>query len=284
MAIKAVIPAGQTVVTVNGLHQWDYGQTLEVHDDTLPALVEIHFACAGMDEAVVRPCATVNGVASAVIPDQCLAQITPIAAWVYGVEEASGQTLRTIVLQVTPRVRPATSASVPVKIANQYTELIAEVNRQITALGDGSVVVARALAADYAAEASVARTATNANHAKTADSAASAETAGHAETAGSTESAERATVLSPTHSFPGVTDAYISLPGIYAVMYYHRDAGVYFSDIIGVSNIERYTSSRCTYYAPDEDGQGGHLMHMEGEDLGNYTISMLTRLAAYPAG
>lgn len=293
MSIKAIFPAGVKTLSINGLHQWDYGQTLEVHDDTFPALIEIHFASAGLDEAIVRPCAVVNGVASAAIPDICLEQSSPIAIWVYGVKESSGRTLRTIVLQVTPRVRPATVASIPTKVSNKYTELIEEVNRQIGALGDGSVVVARALEADHAAEATHAGTASKAHeadiaaeaiHAGTAGTAASATRAGYAEQAGEVETADRATVLSPAHTFPNAMTAHIDSPGLYSVVYYNSSARVYYSDMIAVCNVEKHASSRCTYYEPDESGTGGYIQHMEGEDLGNYNVYILTRVAAYPAG
>ena len=36
MSIKAVFTDGQTQITVNGLHQWDYGQVLEIQAPTMP--------------------------------------------------------------------------------------------------------------------------------------------------------------------------------------------------------------------------------------------------------
>ena len=76
MNIKAIIPSGQTEITVNGLHQWDYGQTLEICSNDLPAVIEVHFACSGMTEAVVRSCSSYekDGIqtATAIIPDRCI--------------------------------------------------------------------------------------------------------------------------------------------------------------------------------------------------------------------
>lgn len=140
MPIKVIIPQGQTEISVNGLHQWDYGQTIEIHSADLPAMVEVHFACAGMTEAVVRSCTTVSGVATAAIPDHCLEQTTPITAWVYEVESGtSGYTSKTIILPIIPRTRPQVCATVPTEISDKYTESIAEINRIIATFTEGSV-------------------------------------------------------------------------------------------------------------------------------------------------
>lgn len=151
MTLKAIIPSGQTELTVNGLHQWDYGQKLEIHSPDLPAVVEVHFACAGMTEAVVRVCEAADGVAVAVIPDHCLEQTTPITAWVYEVESGtSGYTSKTIILPIIPRTRPQVCATVPTTISDKYTESIAAINGIVSSLTEGKV---------------------EANHAKTAGSA-----------------------------------------------------------------------------------------------------------------
>lgn len=106
MAIKAHIPAGVTDISVHGLRQWDYGQTLEIHDDTLPAEVEVHFAHVGMREAVVRACNVADGVTTAEIPDICLEQSTPITAWVYVKDGSSGETTKTVTMHIVARPKP----------------------------------------------------------------------------------------------------------------------------------------------------------------------------------
>ena len=150
MPIRATFLQGQTEISVNGLHQWDYGQQLEIQANDLPALVEVHFACAGMKEAVVRSCAVVNGVATAVIPDQCLEQETPIYAWVFVINGTTGATTKTAILHVTPRTKPQYSETVPTDFTDKYTELVSAVNEQIGALTDGSVTAARAIQAEHA--------------------------------------------------------------------------------------------------------------------------------------
>ena len=151
MSIKAIIPSGQTELTVNGLHQWDYGQVLEIHSNDLPALIEVHFACSGMAEAVVRSCAVTSGVAKASIPDSCIEQTSPIIAWIYCVDKTSGYTAITIRLPVIARAKPAPgAASIPTSTSDKYTEAVAAMNAQVAALKAGTVVVGKATTADSA--------------------------------------------------------------------------------------------------------------------------------------
>lgn len=142
MTLKAIIPKGQTELTVNGLHQWDYGRKLEIHSDELPAVVEVHFACAGMKDAVVRVCEAVDGVATAVIPDRCLEQTTPITAWVYVIDDTAGFTAKTITLPIIPRTKPQPSGTVPEEYTDKYTEAITAMNdvgKNLNALVDEAV-------------------------------------------------------------------------------------------------------------------------------------------------
>lgn len=148
MSIKVFLPQGVSEITVNGLHQWDYGRTIEIHSDDLPALVEVHFACAGMKDAVVRSCSVVDGVATAAVPDLCLEQTTPVYAWVYIVSETQGVTRTTITLPITARTRPQPEASIPRDNSDAYTAFIAEVNKAVGALQDGTVTVEKARVAE----------------------------------------------------------------------------------------------------------------------------------------
>lgn len=128
MSIKATFPAGVNELTVHGLHQWDYGQKLEIHADDLPAMLEVHFACEGMRDAVVRSCALIDGVAEAAIPDQCLEQTSPVIAWVYLVGETSGATDKTIIMPIIARTQPQAGATVPEVIGDRYTEAVSAMN------------------------------------------------------------------------------------------------------------------------------------------------------------
>lgn len=157
MNIKAIIPAGITEITVNGLHQWDYGRKLEIHSSSSAALIEVHFACVGMNEAVVRSCSVINGVATAAIPDRCLEQTAPITAWVYELDGDSGATTVKINLNVEPRTRPCPSQEIPEGISDKYTEAIQAMNEAVNAAAEmmdekiaiveqGDLTVARAVA------------------------------------------------------------------------------------------------------------------------------------------
>lgn len=183
MTLKAIIPPGQAELTVNGLHQWDYGRKLEIHSDELPAVVEVHFACAGMKEAVVRVCNSVDGVATAVIPDRCLEQTTPVTAWVYVVDDTEGLTTKTITLPIIPRTKPQPSSTDPEVYADKYTEAVTAVNEAVETLKGGDVKVGAAYMADHsttADSATTASTATVADHAATATTADTAWSAGKA--------------------------------------------------------------------------------------------------------
>ncbi len=182
MPIKAIFPVGQTEITVNGLHQWDYGRELEIYSPELPSIVEVHFACVGMEEAIVRTASSTSGVATVRIPDLCLEQTSAISAWVFEINGTSGFTSKKITLPIEARPRPGVSdADIPPDVADKYTELMAAVNDAIADLSSGDIILRHATNADNA---------TNADHATTADSATNAD---HATTAGSATNADYAT-------------------------------------------------------------------------------------------
>lgn len=131
MSLKVLVPNGRTEITVNGLHQWDYGRTIEIHAAGLPAIVEVHFACTGMETAVVRSCAVLDGQVTAAVPDICLEQTTPIVAWVYAIGDTTGETILTITLPIIPRTKPQPSETIPEDVSDRYTELITEVNEAV---------------------------------------------------------------------------------------------------------------------------------------------------------
>lgn len=199
MNIEAVIIPGVNEITVHGLHQWDYGRTLEIHTSELPAIVEVHFACAGMTEAVVRRCSGVDGVYEAVIPDICLEQTSPVYAWVYVIEENGGATTTTIVMPITARIPPQQDQSIPRTSHDAYTELIAAVNdaidEAIYKLENGEVVVDQALKANQSNSAKFANRADESDHASEADHAILADratSAGHAVNADNASNASEA--------------------------------------------------------------------------------------------
>lgn len=162
MSIRATFPAGVTEMTAHGLHQWDYGQTLEIAADNLPALAEVHFATAGMTDAIRRVGDTTTGALVVTIPDQCLEQTAPVLAWVYRVDEEAGATILTVTLPVIKRARPQPNTTMPEAVGDQYTALMGLVNQMIDDLNGGTLAIINAQYADEA------------GHAETADSATKA--------------------------------------------------------------------------------------------------------------
>ena len=148
MNLIAMIPTGVTELTVNGLYQWDYGRQLEIHADDLPAMVEVHFSCPGMQDAIVRVGSAVNGVVTVTIPDICLEQALPITAWVYAIGTTSGQTIKTITLPVQARTRPQTTESFNTEDPYTYTDVLAAMNEAVEQLRDGDTKVKSAEQAD----------------------------------------------------------------------------------------------------------------------------------------
>ena len=178
MSIRAIIPEGSNSISVGGLYQWDYGRVLIIESADLGSeVVEVHFACTDMNEAIVRSCSFSNGVGSVTIPDSCLERTAPITAWVYRIDGTEGHTAKTIILPVTARTRPSVARDVPQEISDKYTELITEINEAVDALESGDVTVALANKATNADYATAAGNATTANHALTADNATTATTA-----------------------------------------------------------------------------------------------------------
>ena len=161
MSIRAVFLPGQTHVTVNGLYQWDYGRELEIQAEDIAGAVEVHFACAGVEEAEVTTCVDVNGNFTVAIPDKYLEQTAPITAWVYLLDSTSGSTVYTITMPITARVRPKLAGAQPTKVGyTKYEDALAGFNEAVDDLRSGVVTVAKATEADEAQEA---------GHAKSAD-------------------------------------------------------------------------------------------------------------------
>lgn len=178
MSITVNFKVGEIAATGSGLFQWDYGQILEIHAaDIGSELMEVHFACGNMTEAIVRPCSFSNGVGTVTIPDQCLEQTSLVSAWLYKIEGAQGHTIKTIQLPITARTRPSIARDIPQEFVNRYTELITEINEAVNALEHGDVTASNA---QSAVRASYATNAGNAESAAYATSAGSADKATNA--------------------------------------------------------------------------------------------------------
>ena len=194
MAIKVLILENQREVTVTGLYQWDYGQVIEIECVEFGSeIMEVHFACQGMTEALVRPCSFANGVGTVTIPDRCLEQSGSITAWVYEINGTQGHTVKTIILPVVARTRPSKSKDMPPEYIDKYAEALTEINEAINALEEGNVAVAKAEKADEAAHATTADSAKNASYATSAGTASYVQKAATADYATTAENAKNAT-------------------------------------------------------------------------------------------
>lgn len=153
--LKVRFGAGETTATADSsLYQWDYGQHVEVEADDLPAIIEAHFTCDGMEDAVVQSCSVISNVATIPIPDVCLESGTNIKAWIFEITDSThGRTSKEFTIPVIQRKKPRESRELEHEFTDAYTELLGEINEAIAALQRGDVVAARALNADKATQA-----------------------------------------------------------------------------------------------------------------------------------
>ena len=104
--IRAVFNPGDDTTKAYGIHQWNYGQRLEIHGLDLPRAVEVHFAAVDDTEAIVRIGTTADKVTTVPIPDVFFEQEMDIKAYVYLSDSQSGETIKTINMPMTPRQKP----------------------------------------------------------------------------------------------------------------------------------------------------------------------------------
>lgn len=199
MAIKVGFLAGETEKRASSLYQWDYGQTLEIEAPYLPTIVEVHFACRDMKDAIVCVCSATLGVATVTIPDLCLEHTGEITAWVYGIEGTSGRTMYRITIPIVSRARPSRSDAIPEDVQDNYTQLISEVNEAVEKITDGAVVAARATHAETATNATNASNAASASHAESAANATNATNANLAAEANKAQCDGDGNVISSTY-------------------------------------------------------------------------------------
>ena len=174
MAIKVYFSENQRDVTVGGLYQWDFGQTLEIESEDLGSeIMEVHFACSEMNEAIVHACTFSKGVGTVAIPTVCLEQSNTITAWIYKISETQGYTVKTITLPVIARTRPSASREIPADYVDKYAESLTAINKAVDELEKGTVTAAKAT---HAVSADKATTATNSVSASYATSSSHATT------------------------------------------------------------------------------------------------------------
>lgn len=282
MSIKVVFQSGETSATGRGLFQWDYGQILEiVSSDIGSEITEVHFACSGMTEAIVRPCSFSNGTGTVTIPDQCLEQSSEITAWVYRIEGTQGHTIGVISLPVTARTRPSVAREIPQDFSNRYTELITEINEAVDNLEQGNITAKNATQA------------TNATYAVSAGNAASASYSSSSGRANKAGEISTSALFDVTANIDGeeIQNYKITIPGLYVVECGHLSGGGKVSGIISVSDLTQSTKgSFLTLNMPwDEDAYLSWQIHYDNingihvyDNDGSYVgICTVYRVAEY---
>ncbi len=104
--LEAIFTENVLTITLTGLYQWDYGQKLYIKGLELGETEQIHFSNTKEKEAIVMPLVKHGEQYICDIPNVLLEKWWDITAWVYDVGENSGETIRTVILKVEPRVKP----------------------------------------------------------------------------------------------------------------------------------------------------------------------------------
>lgn len=245
MAIKVLFPAGSNSVSVSGLFQWDYGRVLEIESaDIGSEIMEVHFSCESLPEAIVRPCSFSNGVGTVTIPDECLEQTATIRAWIYRVVGTEGYTIKTITIPITTRTRPSVKREIPQGFSDKYTELITEVNEAVENLESGNVTAKNATNAANASYAAVAGSAKSAEYSSSAGNAASAS---RPSSGGSFITADNNFGKDKYTTYSGET----TLGGVYMVI------DPTYGNAVAI--IDTKAEFSTVYYAQKPDGSGTHV-------------------------
>ena len=161
MAIIAAFTGGINEVTVNGLYQWDYGQTLTIQAGDIPAVAEVHFANKLHETAIVRA-ATMNTDLTSMtvaIPDELLEDPYDITAYVYYCGTGCANTAKIIHLPINRRAKPSSvfdpvTPSEQTQFENMMTQINSVVETidnavdactaEVNKIKDGTTVVPKA--------------------------------------------------------------------------------------------------------------------------------------------
>ena len=104
--LEAIFNETTITVTLTGLFQWDFGQKLYIKGLSLPEVLEVHFANNREKEAIVRTAITQGDYSVVSIPDEMLEKNADIIAYVYLVGNDYGETIRSVILKIEPRLKP----------------------------------------------------------------------------------------------------------------------------------------------------------------------------------
>lgn len=94
------------IVSVEKLHQWDVGQSLQISGLDLYVAPMVHFATKAEDTAYVVQSEMSNGNITVVIPDKVLSHGYPIIAYVYYEVGLDKKTIKSVTIPVVKRQKP----------------------------------------------------------------------------------------------------------------------------------------------------------------------------------
>lgn len=129
--IEAIFQNGVNYITLSGLTQWDYGQQLKISGLDFPEVIEVHFSNNVEKEAIVMLGTKESNYVLVDIPDVLLEKSYDITAFIYIVGDNSGETVRSVVLKVEPRVKPSDYISQNPDAQEILEEAISKINANI---------------------------------------------------------------------------------------------------------------------------------------------------------
>ena len=137
------------IVSVEKLHQWDVGQSLQISGLDLYVAPMVHFATKAEDTAYVVQSEMSNGNINVVIPDKVLSHGYPIIAYVYYESGLDKKTIKSVTIPVVKRQKPKdwvdTTPSKILEVKN-YLEKIEKLDTSVDLLREkfGDKIIVRA--------------------------------------------------------------------------------------------------------------------------------------------
>lgn len=132
--IQVNFPSGIDEIGVQPLTQWDYGQKLAIYGLNLPEIIQVHFTNKVSDEAIIRIAyKQADGHSEVDIPNVLLQDKYDIQAYIYLIDDVSGQTIKKIYIPIKTRIKPAETPDVEDDAYEDiFNELVAYANAKIS--------------------------------------------------------------------------------------------------------------------------------------------------------
>ena len=125
------IPNKIAKVTTEPLYQWDYGQELQVLGDNFPAICQVHFCNKKTLQAITRLAVSIEGGIKVAIPDELLEEPYNIDAFIYVIEDESGNTLKLVEIPIIARQKPSELSEPTEDQQSEFDQIIATLNNKV---------------------------------------------------------------------------------------------------------------------------------------------------------